>query len=208
MVHEREKIEGVNFHQPPRGVTYNATHNELDLKVSHRSIGGALVTLFLALFWNGIVSVFVVMALLATLVLAGISIPEWLPAPEMDVGSMGLGMTIFLWLFLTPFILIGLAILSAFFLALGGRTAVTVNGEAGRIFTGVGPIGTSKHFTRSEVVDVGIDTQHSRGSRGGTNSQTHIYLEQRSGKKIKFGSTFSAERRKFVVAAVRRATVR
>ena len=161
MVHEEDITSGVNFNDPPRGISYDAGYNRLELTASQRSIGGALGTLFISLFWNGIVSIFVLLALSSTLSLGGVPTPAWFPAPEMNDSDMGWGMTIFLWLFLTPFILIGLAMISAFFMCLGGRTVVKIDGEDGKIFSGVGPIGWTKHFTRSEVTDVRIDTQYS-----------------------------------------------
>ncbi len=94
--------EEVDFHQPPSGVQCAMAGDEIKIWATHRSTGAAIVTLFFALFWNGIVSVFVLVAVASTLGHLGILVPDWFPAPEMNGNPMGVGMTIFLWLFLTP----------------------------------------------------------------------------------------------------------
>src|SRR5205823_132174 len=124
---------------------------------THRSAGTAIGLLALSLFWNGIVSVFVFFALNATLHLWHVPRPGWFPAPKMNGGEMGAGMTIFLWLFLTPFILIGLAMLAGFLSALGGRTEVTVQGGQAVLYSGIGPLGRRRRFNAELVKEVRID---------------------------------------------------
>jgi hypothetical protein len=69
-----------------------------------RRIGSASFLFLVALFWNGIVSVFLLAGCLRR------------PLEEAPRGAMAPGAWGF-WLFLTPFILIGLALIAAFFVA-------------------------------------------------------------------------------------------
>jgi len=54
----------------------------------------------------------------------GVAGPEWFPAPDGKGANMGFGMTLFLWNFLTPFIVIGLGMVGAVLSSLAGRAAV------------------------------------------------------------------------------------
>jgi hypothetical protein len=108
----------VDLHQPPPGCWHRRTGMGSLAGASHRSLGMALPLLGVALFWNGIVSVFVLLAVSSTLHLLNVPMPEWFPAPRMNDEAMGTGMTIFLWIFLTPFIVIGLGMIGGF---LSGR---------------------------------------------------------------------------------------
>jgi len=99
----------VDLQQPPRGCWHRVTGLGALVGASHRSLGTALGLLAICLFWNGIVSVFVLLAVSSTLSLLHVPVPDWFPAPKMNGDSMGTGMTIFLWIFLTPFITIGLS---------------------------------------------------------------------------------------------------
>lgn len=201
---------GVDFNRPPAGTWYRKDGLGLSIGASHRSLGMAVGTLAVALFWNGIVSVFVSLALASTLQHFGISQPHWFPAPRMNGSAMGVGMTIFLWLFLTPFIAIGLAMIAAFFSALAGRTEVRLgNSNAeGILFTGIGPVGWRRRFDPRNVKDVRIDDQRWRDSDGDRRRKTQIVMETREGKELKLAGSLPEERRKFLAAALRKALLK
>src|SRR5206468_217808 len=122
---------------------------ELVIGATTRSVGAAVATLAFALFWNGIVSIFLLVVIAATLTHLGFNVPEWFPGPHMD--GMGVGLTLFLWIFLTPFILIGLTMIGAFLMAIGGRTELRIHGENGTVFSGIGPLGLRRRFQTSGV---------------------------------------------------------
>ncbi len=193
----------VDVNNPPAGAWFRNDGTEAVIGATHRSLGGALGLLFFALFWNGIVSVFVVLVVASTLRHLGISVPGWFPAPNMHDNSMSVGMTVFLWLFLTPFIAIGLAMIAAFLSCIGGRTEVRIQNENATVFSGIGSIGRRRRFEVSQVKTVRIDDHHWRDSDGDRRSKTNIVIETHAGKPIKFGSMLSAERRKFVASAAR-----
>ncbi len=202
-----EMEAGIDLANPPAGAWQQQDGLGTIIGASHRSLGGALVLLAVCLFWNGIVSVLVALAASSTLHLMGLPAPSWFPAPMSDGSAMGTGMTIFLWLFLTPFIVIGLGMVGAFFLMLAGRTEVAVDRNEASIFTGVGSIGYRRRFDPQTVADVRIDDQRWRDSDGDSRRTICILIETTQGKKIKFGSGLTDERRRFIAASLRRAVL-
>ena len=133
-----------------------------------------------------------------------IPLPHWFPAPVMNGSPMGVGMTLFLWIFLTPFIVIGLLMIAAFLSALAGHTEVRINNAQGLVFIGIGRLGYRRRFDASGVKDVRIDDRQWRDSDGARRSKTCIIIETREGKLVKLGSMLTEERRKFVAGAVRK----
>lgn len=195
----------VDLEDPPDGAWYGNEERGLVIGAPHRSAGALLLSLGVAAFWNGIVSIFVLIALGSTLRLAGAEMPEWFPAPESDGEPMTSGMTIFLWIFLTPFIVIGLGMMGAFLSYLAGRTEVRISGSEGSVFAGIGPLGFCRRFDPRAVESVRIDEKQWRDSDGDHRRTVRIVIESRGGKAIRFGSMLNKPRRRFVAAAVRRA---
>ena len=208
LIHTSELTEGVNLDRPPSGVRYDLHEGHITLSATHRSLGAAAGTLAVALFWNGIVSVFVLFAIAGTLRNLNLTLPTWFPTPNMNGSPMGVGMTLFLWLFLTPFIVIGASMIGAFFLSVGGRTEVQADPTGGTVFTGVGPIGYRRRFMPSHVSDVRIEDKQWRDSDGDRQQKICIIIETREGKLIRFGSMLSNERRRFLAALLRKFLMR
>ena len=194
--------------RPPKGAWQRALGMATVIGATHRSLGGAVGLFAIAGFWNGIVSIFVALALSSTLALIGLDRPGWFPKPIMNGGAMGVGITIFLWLFLTPFIVIGLAIIGAFFSCLGGKTEVRIRDWQGEVFSGIGRLGFKKKFNTEAVKEVRIQDKRWRDSDGDQRRSTHILIELMHGKPIKFGSSLTDERRQFVAAALRAAVTK
>ncbi len=196
---------GIDLSNPPAGAWQQQDGMGTIIGATHRSLGAALGLLAVSLFWNGIVSVFVSLASASTLHLLDLPVPAWFPAPIMNDSPMGMGMTIFLWLFLTPFIAIGVGMICALLLTLAGGTEVSMNRFEASVFTGIGPIGYRRRFDPQAVTDVRIDDQRWRDSDGDYRRKTCILIETREGKKLKFGSGLTEERRRFVAASLRKA---
>jgi hypothetical protein len=208
LIHTNELTEGVNFDRPPPGVHYDLHEGHLTVSVTHRSLGAALGALAISLFWNGIVSVFVLIAIAGTLRNLEVTPPTWFPSPEMNGSPMSLGMTLFLWIFLTPFIVIGTSMIGAFFLSIWGRTEVQAGPTGGTVFTGVGPLGYRRRFMPSHVADVRIEDRMWRDSDGDRQQKTCVIIETQEGKLLRFGSMLSNERRRFRAALLRKTLVR
>jgi len=200
-----ELDSNIDPNNPPPGAWYRSDGIGPVIGATHRSIGTAIGALAFALFWNGITSIFVLVALASTLHHLGLGVPHWFPAPEMNGAPMSVGITIFLWLFLTPFILIGLFMIGAFLSSLGGRTEVRINNAEGVVFTGVSAFGYRRRFDASAVKDVRIDETQWSDRRGNRQRKAVILIETRDGKQVKLGSMLSPERRKFVAGALRKA---
>lgn len=195
--------ENVDVSRPPGGAWFQRTGTGFVTGATHRSWGQALGMLFFTTFWNGIVSVFVLLALGATLHHLGVPVPHWFPKGT----GMPLPMTIFLWVFLTPFIAIGLLTFGIFLSSLAGRTQVTIEGGQGMVFSGVGPLGFRKRFSAAEVKDVRIEEAAWRDNRGSSRRRTQVVLNT-GDKPVVFGSMWNEPRRSFVAAALKRELVR
>ncbi len=200
LLQRRNPLRDIKNVKPPSGVWERATLDGISYGVSHRSVVGALGTLAIGLFWNGIVSVFVLINVSSTLNLLGVTLPEWFPAPVMNEQSMGWGMNLFLWLFLTPFLLVGAGLIGTFFMALAGRTVVRINTNEGRIFTGVGPIGRSRKFTPHNVRRVTLNHTNWRDNDGDHRTKQEIILEMNNGDLLKFGTGMKEEHRTYLAA--------
>lgn len=205
LMRSADLTEGVDINRPPRGVKYETTGERLTLRISHRSVGAAFGTLAIALFWNGIVSVFVTIAIVSTLSHLDITPPHWFPAPEMNGKPMSVGMTLFLWMFLTPFIAIGLGMIGAFLLTVIGKTEVQIDRNEGSVFTGVGPFGYRRRFLTSQVSSVRIDEARWTSNSGNSQEKIFVVIETREGKSVRFGSMLTGERKKFAAAILYKA---
>ncbi len=199
---DNEPDPNLDLQHPPKGAWLINDGSSTVIGATNRNLLNSVGLLFFGLFWNGIVSVFVFFAAASTLRHLHIPLPDWVPAPKMEGGGdMGIGMTIGLWLFLTPFILIGLTVAGGFFSSLFGRTEVRINSSLGTIFTGIGPLGWKRRFDTTQVK--AVRTHQSRNNEG---SDTFtILIETREGKQLKLGSMLSNERRQFILAALRNA---
>ena len=194
----------VNVQDPPKGAWYREAASGVNLGATHRSFGAALGVLAISLFWNGIVSIFVLLAISATLQNLDIPAPAWFPAPKSDGEPMGPGMTIFLWVFLTPFITIGAVMIGYLLSSIAGKTEVRIGQDHGTVFTGIGPIGRRRRFNLGTVTEVRVEEESGRNESG---TKAKIVIETLDGSRIKFGTMLREERMKFVAAATRRLLV-
>jgi hypothetical protein len=200
-----ELDSNIDLNNPPPGTWYRSDGVGPVIGATHRSVGTAIGALAFALFWNGIVSVFVMLALASTLRHLGLDLPEWFPAPDTKGSPMPVGMTIFLWIFLLPFIAVGLFMIGTFLSALAGRTEVRMNNADGVVFTGVSALGYRRRFDASAVKDVRIDESQWSDRRGNRQRKTLILIETRDGKQVKLGSMLTPARRNFLAGALRKA---
>lgn len=200
-------VEDVDASRPPEGTWIRRNGAGTVIGASHRSIGQAVALLFFGVFWNGILSVFVFLVLASTLKGFGLSIPHWLPTPNKNGNSMPLGMALILWIFLTPFIAVGLAMVGAFFSSLAGRTELQIQGSQCILFSGIGSLGRRRRFSTSEVKDVRIENKRWVDNDGDSHRNTQIVIETNQ-KPIKLGSMLPNERRQFLASCMKKELVR
>jgi hypothetical protein len=149
---------------------------------------------------TALLSIFVWFAIGATLYNLHVPLPGSFPTPKMNDEMMTVGMTVFLWLFLTPFILIGLCFAGVAISGLFGRTEVRITNSQATVFTGIGALGWKRRFRPSHVKSCRV---HQRHNSEGSDTFT-VLVETREGKEIKFGALLSNERRQFIVKALRK----
>jgi hypothetical protein len=183
---------------PPPGTWLREDGFRTLVGARHRSLGTVAGLLFITLFWNGIVSVFVMGAVAGTLHHYGVPPPAWLPNAK---GFLHGSSPLFTWLFLIPFTLVGLWILICFLSALFGRTEVQLTGSDGCVYVGVGPLSFRRRFDPAMVQSVKI-APGSVTKNG--QPQYVIRIESEGRKPIKFGVMLTEERKRYVAAQARR----
>src|SRR4051794_38451418 len=77
LTHGSDLTADLDVHRPPQGTWYRSDGAGKVIGATHRSIGTALGSLAVALFWNGIVSVFLTFAISSTLHLMHVPVPNW-----------------------------------------------------------------------------------------------------------------------------------
>lgn len=198
------ELASVDLGRLPAGVWRRRDGQGWILGASSRSWSMALGALAFGLFWNGIVSIFVLLAVASTLSHLGVNIPDWFPAPKMNGEPMGVGMTIFLWIFLMPFMAVGFGMVAAFLAGVAGKTEIQIRRGRAAVFTGVGVLGLRQRFNPESVVEVRLESRGGGGRNGDSESRVQIVVEETGGRRIRFGSSLPEERRRVLAAALRR----
>lgn len=191
-------LAGVDLADPPHGVSLNDYGSRFELVATTRSPAMALFMIFFAAFWNSVTWLFVGLGVTGLLGALNVTLPAWWPAPSMGSGGMGLGMSIFLLLFITPFVLIGLLTLVLALIALAGSCRVEIDGARGLVSTGVGPLRWKRRFDAAAVTRVAIE--HANSSTNGKPDR-HIVID--GPRPVSFGTMLTPARRRWMAAALR-----
>jgi hypothetical protein len=191
--------------QPPRGCSIGEAGRGVRLLASMRSLGGFIPTALFALFWNSIVSLFVLLAIAGLYSNLIGPLPHWFPAPgvnegqpEMNGKPMDLGMTLFLCLFLTPFVAVGIGTLVAAITCLIGKVEVVIDEWESYVATGIGFIRWKKRFDSKQIQSVSF-----YNSGGQSDSDAKSSIELVADRTIKFGSGLREDRKQWLWAAVK-----
>lgn len=197
-------IEEVLQH-PPQGCSIDAADQRIVVTASLWSFVGFAVPVGIALFWNGIVSIFVLMAAAGLYSNLIGPLPVWFPAPglkngkpEMDGHPMQLSETLFLCLFLTPFVVIGTGIVGAALLNLIGKVEVVIDEINSYVATGIGFLKWKTRFDPRLVRAV-------KFSSGKLQSEdtTSKSIEFVADPPIKFGSLLRSDRMEWMWAVMK-----
>jgi hypothetical protein len=180
---------------PPSGCTLETgPMGDIVLTASARSLPMALFMGFFSLIWNGVTWTFVILVVSTLLVHSGLA-----PASlQSNPPNIPLPLALIMAFFITPFVLIGLFVLGLFFMALAGRVQVTIDRDAGTVFTGVGSIGRRQRFNALAITSVRL--YHAAPGRNGQNSHA---VEINGARRIRFGSMLSAQRAAWLCVATR-----
>ena len=194
------EVGNVDPADPPPGCTFSSDGITTTITASVRSMLGAVGALVVAVFWNSIVSVFVFLAFASTLQHVLGTIPAWFPAPPLGKGNSGipLGMTLFLWVFLTPFILVGLYMICCVFLSIAGRIEVRLRGDEVTVFTGCGPIGWRRRVDARQVKSVGLGWTTWK-----ENDEAKPVVVIECDRTVRIGSMLTKPRREWVAAVLK-----
>ncbi|HMO13640.1 MAG TPA: hypothetical protein PKD64_04250 [Pirellulaceae bacterium] len=190
---------------PPQGCSVTPWGQGAVVRVSSRSVGGFFAAAGFALFWNGIVSIFVLIAVAGLYTNLVGPLPEWFPSPvgseagkvEAEGSLPGLGMTLFLCVFLIPFVLVGMFMVWTALFCLFGITKVSLDALESYVSTGIGFLSWKRRFDANQVREILITEpiSHSEG-------RSTKVVEIRADKTIKFGSGLSAEKQAWTVAVM------
>ena len=201
----RTVVETLNH--PPDGCSIVPVGHGVIVRASLRSITGFLVSTGIALFWNGIVSVFALIAIAGLYANLVGPLPAWFPAPgvnngkpKMNGGPMNLGETLFLCVFLIPFVTVGTGMAGAALLSLFGKVEVVIDEFNSYAATGIGLFVWKRRFDPLRVDSVTLSTNTS-GSEGRTSTSRSIEIQ--SDRTVKFGSMLQSDRLEWMNAALK-----
>jgi hypothetical protein len=185
----------------PKGCSIADLGDRILVRATSRSLGTFLGALAVALFWNGIVSIFVLIAIAGLWKNLVGPIPAWFPAPQMQ-NAMGLGETLFLCIFLLPFVGIGSVLLAALVLSAAGKVEVSVGADQADASTGLGFLVWRRRFdpTKVRLVTIG-----KTGWESNDQAQPVIVIE--ANRTIKFGGLLTEERREWMQAVVHQLSI-
>lgn len=194
---EQTRPSGEVLSRPPSGCTIEEGNQEIFVEASLRSATGFLGALFFCLFWNGIVSVFVLIALSGLYHHLIGPIPAWFPAPKMN-GGMPLGMTLFLCVFLIPFVTVGVISFGAALTSALGSVQAVVGEELVLIRTGVGRFAWTKRFDPRQYRQ--LTTTSGKWQK---NNQPAEAIEIIADETVQFGAMLTRERREWMAAVLK-----
>lgn len=182
--------------QPPPGCSIVQLGHGDVVSASLRSCAGFLFWAGFALFWNSILSVFVLLAIagLYTNLVGPVSASFPAPGvregkPEMNGEPMNPEMALFLCVFLIPFVTAGVGMTAAAIVNLVGKVEVVIDVFDSYVATGVGFVKWKRRFDVHHVysVNIGNASWQSDGSSGNV-------IVMVGDCTIKFGSLLQAER--------------
>jgi len=194
---------------PPHGCDVVERGRGVAVRASLRSIGGAAGALGMALFWNGGLSIFIAQAIAAVVYNVSGPLPPWFRAPDLVNGvphmngqPMGIGETVFLCLFLTPFVAIGIGFAITFLLLIAGRIEVVVDEHDSHVAIGIGPLAWRRRFDphAAERVGTGKALMSCQTTEDAPPPET---IELRADRTIRFGTLLPPERAEWMRAAIR-----
>jgi len=179
----RAPDDELRLDHPPRGIRMERAFDGTTVIRVRMFSSSAFGLLGVALFWNGLTSIFVCFAIALTAQKFGWNLPafSFFTEGEWDGSPPPLW---FLWLFLSPFIAIGLGMICMTVFQFFGRCVIHLDADEGRVFTGIGPFGRTQRFSPQSIKSA--DVKQSIISTKRTTITTNLVIEMNNGREIKF----------------------
>lgn len=189
----------------PRQITLRPGYKNLEIVISLFSFPKFLGSLAITLFWNGIVSIFLSLAAAAVWYQIAGPVPDWFPVPGLEEGKpimndqvMGPGMTLFLCLFLTPFVFVGTGMLINTLLYFAGSTRILIDPNRSFVATGISFLRLKRSFDPLAVKSVERVT-----SKLQQQGQHNTLIAIESSKTVKFGRMLDESQQQWVLALLK-----
>ncbi len=180
----------------PKGCSVQDLGDRIAIVVSLQSLRNTLASIGIALFWNGIVSVFL-LSEVGSLYQHFIGpLPAWFPSIAKGE-KMHLGMTLGILLFLLPFIAIGIFLLGGILMSIGGKIQIEIAQTMANIRIGLGPFQWKDAFDPSQVKDVRLEESAPDSDESYTK---RIAID--ADKVIRFGSQLEDDRSEWLFAVL------
>jgi hypothetical protein len=183
----------------PSGCSIIDLGDKIVVEVSLRSVGNSIRIIFMALFWNTILFMFLINALGGLYLNLVGPLPVWYPPPVMDGGKMmSLGEAVDLSIFLIPFGVIGIGFICGALVIVWGSIKVEMNDSEGKVVKGFGFLAWRQRFDPREVEQVAFDDS---GGESATQSSYEIVIK--ADQTIAFGSMLQDRRKEWLEAMLR-----
>jgi len=171
----------LSLDHPPRGIRMErGMDGGTVIRIRMFSAAQVLPILFITLLWNGIASIFVAVAVSMTAATFGYDFGisfQWNISPPP---------LWFLWLFLSPFIAIGLLLLLSLLFNVFGRCEIRLGTGEGSIFSGIGSIGGTQRFALQSIKSLRLEESKTRDKRGNpVTTHFNLLVEMNNGREIK-----------------------
>jgi len=171
----------LSLDHPPRGIRMERLMDGgTVIRIRMFSAAQVLPILFITLLWNSIVSIFVAIPVSMTAATFGYDFGisfQWNISPPP---------LWFLWLFLSPFIAIGLFLLLSLVFNVFGRCEIRLGTGEGSIFSGIGSIGRTRRFALQSIKSLRLEESKTRDKRGNpVTTHFNLLVEMNNGREIK-----------------------
>ncbi len=190
----------------PSGCSVDDLGREVVITASLRSYVGFIGPLMFGLFWNSITSIFVMIDLAGYWANLVGPLPAWFPfpglkngIPEMNDRPMTLGDSIFLSLFLIPFVSIGAGMFIAALMGLAGSVRVVISQFDSYVSTGVWFLRWKNRFDSQQVTEVKTGEPLVR-----SNTSDNKHIEIHADRVVKLGSMLTDVRRQWLRVVLRK----
>jgi hypothetical protein len=170
-------LSGVDLEAIPPGAWRRGDFGGERIGASTASLSMLLTSLFLAAFWVGLIGFFTFAAWASVYMhLTGVTtvLPGWQISKDLPMDP---GLTVFAVVFLLPFQLIGVALLWAVLMFLGGRIEMLIAGDASWVESRFGMLAIRTRFRVRDVRAVHLLSTRDSDGRKETASTIELWIE-------------------------------